>query len=102
MPNVLILPRSADYSEEVWAEIRSKAASILCSFFRDGVIPANTAADDDDDQPQDTPWQEEGVAQPARNDHSKRGGTGPTQQRQGEGAPPQAFRSKQQQLYYQA
>ena len=56
MPNVLILPRSADYSEEVWAEIRSKAASVLCSFFVDGVIPTNTGADDDGD------WQEEGTA----------------------------------------
>lgn len=100
MPNVLILPRSADYSEEVWAEIRSKAASVLCSFFVDGVIPTNTATDDDDDQPQETPWQE-GVTKSDRNDHSKRGGTDPSQQR-AEGAPAQEFRSKQQQLYYQA
>ncbi|KAG9139234.1 hypothetical protein Leryth_011242 [Lithospermum erythrorhizon] len=27
MPNVLILPRSADFSEEVWMEIREKAIS---------------------------------------------------------------------------
>jgi hypothetical protein len=86
MPNVLILPRSADYSEEVWAEIRSKAASVLRSFF---------AADDDDE---DTPWAEEGATKPDRSDPSKRGGTGPTQP----SAPAQDFRSKQQQLYYQA
>jgi hypothetical protein len=95
MPNVLILPRSADYSEEVWAEIRSKAASVLRSFFVDGVIPTDTAADDDDE---DTPWAEEGATKPDRSDPSKRGGTGPTQP----SAPAQDFRSKQQQLYYQA
>ncbi|XP_018436138.1 C-terminal binding protein AN [Raphanus sativus] len=57
MPNVLILPRSADYSEEVWMEIREKAISILHSFFLDGVIPTNTvsdeeleASDEDDEQ----------------------------------------------------
>ena len=99
---MLILPRSADYSDEVWAEIRSKAASILCSFFGDGIIPTNTAADDDDDQPQDTLWQEEGVPKLERNDHLKRSGIGPSQQRVGEGAPAQEFRSKPQQLYYQA
>lgn len=97
MPNVLILPRSADYSEEVWAEIRSKAASILCSFFVDGIIPSNTAAGDDDDQP----WQEEAETKPDRNEQPKRNGTGSSQQRVGEGAS-QELRSKQQQLYYQA
>ncbi|CAN8306490.1 unnamed protein product [Cochlearia groenlandica] len=47
MPNVLILPRSADYSEEVWMEIREKAISILRSFLLDGVIPNNTVSDDE-------------------------------------------------------
>ncbi|CAA7026082.1 unnamed protein product [Microthlaspi erraticum] len=47
MPNVLILPRSADYSEEVWMEIREKAISILHSFFLDGVIPNNTVSDEE-------------------------------------------------------
>ncbi|CAH8304818.1 unnamed protein product [Eruca vesicaria subsp. sativa] len=47
MPNVLILPRSADYSEEVWMEIREKAISILHSFFLDGVIPTNTVSDEE-------------------------------------------------------
>ncbi|RID39967.1 hypothetical protein BRARA_J00042 [Brassica rapa] len=47
MPNVLILPRSADYSEEVWMEIREKAISILQSFFLDGVIPTNTVSDEE-------------------------------------------------------
>jgi hypothetical protein len=47
MPNVLILPRSADYSEEVWMEIREKAISILHSFFLDGVIPSNTVSDEE-------------------------------------------------------
>jgi hypothetical protein len=45
MPNVLILPRSADYSEEVWMEIREKAISILQTFFIDGVIPKNALSD---------------------------------------------------------
>ncbi|RZC72461.1 hypothetical protein C5167_047941 [Papaver somniferum] len=49
MPNVLILPRSADYSEEVWMEIREKAISILQSYFLDGVIPRSAVSDDDDD-----------------------------------------------------
>jgi len=98
MPNVLILPRSADYSEEVWAEIRSKAASILCSFFVEGIIPSNPAADDDDDD-DSQPWQEEVVTKPVQ---SIRSGPGPSQQQQpGEGGP-QELRSKQQQLYYQA
>lgn len=39
MPNVLILPRSADYSEEVWTEIRAKAVVVLRSFFIDNFIP---------------------------------------------------------------
>lgn len=45
MPNVLILPRSADYSEEVWMEIREKAISILQTFFIDGIIPKNAISD---------------------------------------------------------
>ncbi|PKA60438.1 C-terminal binding protein AN [Apostasia shenzhenica] len=48
MPNVLILPRSADYSEEVWMEIREKAISMLQSFFIDRVIPNNNISDDED------------------------------------------------------
>ncbi|XP_038971503.1 C-terminal binding protein AN-like [Phoenix dactylifera] len=49
MPNVLILPRSADYSEEVWMEIREKAVSVLQSFFLDGVIPKSAISDEDED-----------------------------------------------------
>ncbi|XP_027351667.1 C-terminal binding protein AN isoform X2 [Abrus precatorius] len=45
MPNVLILPRSADYSEEVWMEIREKAISILQTFFIDGIAPKNIMSD---------------------------------------------------------
>jgi hypothetical protein len=48
MPNVLILPRSADYSEEVWMEIREKAIAILQSFFFDGIVPNNAISDDDE------------------------------------------------------
>uniref|UniRef100_A0ACD5TTP2 Uncharacterized protein n=1 Tax=Avena sativa TaxID=4498 RepID=A0ACD5TTP2_AVESA len=49
MPNVLILPRSADYSEEVWMEIREKAITILQSFFFDGVVPTSSISDEDDE-----------------------------------------------------
>ncbi|GKD46901.1 C-terminal binding protein AN, partial [Tanacetum coccineum] len=50
MPNVLILPRSADYSEEVWTEIREKAVSILQTFFLDDVIPTDAVSDDDEEE----------------------------------------------------
>ena len=49
MPNVLILPRSADYSEEVWMEIREKAIAILQSFLYDGVVPNNVISDEDEE-----------------------------------------------------
>ncbi|XP_065007138.1 C-terminal binding protein AN-like isoform X2 [Musa acuminata AAA Group] len=48
MPNVLILPRSADYSEEVWMEIREKAITILQSFFLDGIVPDYAVSDEDE------------------------------------------------------
>lgn len=47
---MLILPRSADYSEEVWMEIREKTISILQSYFLDGVIPRNAVSDEDDEE----------------------------------------------------
>ncbi|KAL6513607.1 hypothetical protein OROGR_021093 [Orobanche gracilis] len=50
MPNVLILPRSADYSEEVWTEIREKAISILQQFFVDNIIPKDTVSDEEDEE----------------------------------------------------
>ncbi|KAH7404850.1 hypothetical protein KP509_15G046800 [Ceratopteris richardii] len=56
MPNVLILPKSADYSEEVWVEIRAKAVTILRSFLLDGVVPSSAVSDEDDD---DYSWHEE-------------------------------------------
>lgn len=49
MPNVLVLPHSADYSEEVWMELRAKAVSILHTYFLDGVVPSNAVSDEDDD-----------------------------------------------------
>jgi len=49
MPNVLILPRSADYSEEVWMEIREKAITMLQSFFFDGVLPTSAISDEDEE-----------------------------------------------------
>jgi hypothetical protein len=49
MPNVLILPRSADYSEEVWMEIREKAIAILQSFLYDGIVPNNVISDEDEE-----------------------------------------------------
>ncbi|KAE8733300.1 C-terminal binding protein AN [Hibiscus syriacus] len=50
MPNVLILPRSADYSEEAWMEIREKAMSMLQTFFCDGVIPKDAISDEDEEE----------------------------------------------------
>lgn len=50
MPNVLILPRSADYSEEVWMEIREKAISILQQFVIDSVIPKNAVSDEEEEE----------------------------------------------------
>ncbi|KAL7125759.1 hypothetical protein ABFS83_14G138500 [Erythranthe nasuta] len=50
MPNVLILPRSADYSEEVWMEIREKAISILQQFFVDNVVPKNAVSDEEEEE----------------------------------------------------
>ncbi|XP_022147307.1 C-terminal binding protein AN [Momordica charantia] len=50
MPNVLILPHSADYSEEVWMEIREKCISILQTFFVDGAVPENAISDGDEDE----------------------------------------------------
>ena len=57
MPNVLILPQSSDYSEEVWMEIRAKAVTILRSFLLDGVVPSSAVSDEDDDD-RDYAWQE--------------------------------------------
>lgn len=45
---MLILPRSADYSEEVWMEIREKAITILQSFFLDGIVPDYAISDEDE------------------------------------------------------
>lgn len=50
MPNVLILPHSADYSEEVWMEIREKCISTLQTFFVDGGVPENAISDEDEDE----------------------------------------------------
>ena len=49
MPNVIITPRSADYSEEVWLEIREKTVEVLRSFLLDNLIPTEVTSDDDDD-----------------------------------------------------
>lgn len=50
MPNVLILPRSADYSEEVWMEIREKAISIVQSYLLDGVMPSNAVSEEEEEE----------------------------------------------------
>lgn len=50
MPNVLILPRSADYSEEVWMEIREKAISLLQTYFFDGAVPSNAVSDEEEEE----------------------------------------------------
>jgi hypothetical protein len=49
MPNVLILPRSADYSDEVWMEIREKAIAIVQSYILDGVMPSNTVSEEEEE-----------------------------------------------------
>ncbi|WOL07403.1 C-terminal binding protein AN-like [Canna indica] len=58
MPNVLILPHSADYSEEVWMEIREKASTILQSFFLDGIVP-DFAVSDEDELISESPYEDE-------------------------------------------
>ncbi|KAK1420210.1 hypothetical protein QVD17_21616 [Tagetes erecta] len=63
MPNVLILPQSADYSEEVWMEIREKAAAILHTFFLDDVIPTNAISDIDEEESETLYEDEQGVKQ---------------------------------------
>ncbi|KAL3615671.1 hypothetical protein CASFOL_041332 [Castilleja foliolosa] len=57
MPNVLILPRSADYSEEVWTEIREKSISILQQFFIDNVIPKDAVSDEEDEEERDMAYE---------------------------------------------
>lgn len=60
---MLILPRSADYSEEVWLEIREKAISILQTYFLDGVAPSNAVSDDEDEESEITFENEQSVKQ---------------------------------------
>ncbi|XP_024397002.1 C-terminal binding protein AN [Physcomitrium patens] len=48
MENVLVLPRSAEYSEEVWLEIRAKALTVLRSYLVTGVVPMDITSDDDE------------------------------------------------------
>ncbi|KAE8699774.1 Homeodomain-like superfamily protein [Hibiscus syriacus] len=50
MPNVLILTRSAYYSEEEWMEIREKAISMFQTFFCDGVVPKDAVSDEDEEE----------------------------------------------------
>ncbi|MFS7932314.1 putative glycerate dehydrogenase [Helianthus anomalus] len=63
MPNVLILPQSADYSEEVWMEIREKAATILQTFFLDDVVPTDAISDIDEEESETLYEDEETVKQ---------------------------------------
>uniref|UniRef100_M8BP32 C-terminal-binding protein 2 n=1 Tax=Aegilops tauschii TaxID=37682 RepID=M8BP32_AEGTA len=77
MPNVLILPRSADYSEEVWMEIREKAITILQSFFFDGIVP-NNAISDEDEAISDVGCEDDQLYKQA-NEHSLRGCDGEQQ-----------------------
>lgn len=50
MPNVLILPCSADYSEEAWMEIREKTVSILQTYFLEDIIPTDAISDCDEEE----------------------------------------------------
>ncbi|CAM6085721.1 unnamed protein product [Calypogeia fissa] len=98
MPNVLILPKSADYSEEVWAEIRAKAVSVLRSFLLEGVVPVDAASDEEEDQ-RDSMWQEE-RAEKLDTEIINVARTKDGEQRSGESQPGQDFRQKQ--MYFQS
>ncbi|CAI5534680.1 unnamed protein product [Closterium sp. Naga37s-1] len=45
-PNVLILPRSADYSQEVWEALQSKAVAVVRAFLTSGKVPEELVLDD--------------------------------------------------------
>lgn len=49
MQNVLVLPRSAEYSEEVWLEIREKAVEIVRSYLATGSIAGDITNSDHDE-----------------------------------------------------
>ncbi|XP_047334403.1 C-terminal binding protein AN [Impatiens glandulifera] len=67
MPNVLILPRSADYSEEVWMEIREKSISLLQMFFLENSFPANAVSDEEDEEESELLFENE-IADKQEND----------------------------------
>ncbi|KAL2251775.1 UNVERIFIED_CONTAM: hypothetical protein Sindi_2299800 [Sesamum indicum] len=75
MPNVLILPRSADYSEEAWMEIREKAISILQQFFIDNIIPKNAVSDEEEEEESEVGYENE-QSRTLDNETSFRGSVG--------------------------
>lgn len=48
MPNVLITPRSCEYSDEVWAEVRVKASGAVRKYVAHGIVPSERLASDDE------------------------------------------------------
>ena len=74
MQNVLVLPRSAEYSEEVWLEIRAKAVAVARAYLLTGAIAADIANSDDYDEYYDTFTQEprtESVKESLREEDAK-------------------------------
>ncbi|GJP78074.1 hypothetical protein CLOP_g8405 [Closterium sp. NIES-67] len=45
-PNVLILPRSADYSQEVWEALQAKAVAVVRAFLTSGKVPEELVLDE--------------------------------------------------------
>jgi hypothetical protein len=71
---VLVLPRSAEYSEEVWLEIRAKAVAVARAYLLTGAIAADIANSDDYDEYYDTFTQEprtESVKESLREEDAK-------------------------------
>jgi hypothetical protein len=48
MPNVLITPRSSEYSDEVWAEVRIKASVAVGKYLTKGVVPSERLMSEDE------------------------------------------------------
>ncbi|CAI5489373.1 unnamed protein product [Closterium sp. Naga37s-1] len=64
-PNVLILPRSADYSQEVWEALQSKAVAVVRAFLTSGKVPEELVLDDsfggvegeEEEEEEESQWQ---------------------------------------------
>ncbi|CAI6001126.1 unnamed protein product [Closterium sp. NIES-65] len=64
-PNVLILPRSADYSQEVWEALQSKAVAVVRAFLTSGKVPEELVLDEsfggvegeEEEEEEESQWQ---------------------------------------------